>query len=224
MNTDSQEHHDNIRVLQYELYHMSISALASEVAGGGSSQHSPILLNPLQASHGDEPPPLCSCGLDVCACHTLSEAGHMTTRTLRPRSPLPVCSCHNQEVAVTCPKWLPMAQLILRQIRNEVRFTTTLSVIMLVIQQLQSSTPYGAIPSEVQVRVRQMIDLSEAEYRLGVCWLLEESHVMSPLDDGRLMLVMQRDVSNIYTGGKVYGRVTSVEGPLPHANQAQAAR
>ncbi|KAG2335569.1 hypothetical protein BDR05DRAFT_1006670 [Suillus weaverae] len=65
---------------------------------------------------------------------------------------------------------------------------------MSVIQQLQSSTPYRAMPSEVQEQVLcHRIDISEPEYRAGVHWLLEESYIMSPLDNGRLMLVTRSD-------------------------------
>jgi len=67
-------------------------------------------------------------------------------------------SSHTSEVSCN-------ACLIVQQIHNEDNLMTTHLVIMSVIRQLQSSTPYGAMPCVVQEQVLQSIDVSEVEYR-----------------------------------------------------------
>lgn len=178
MDEHCQKHEVNLDDLLHGLHHMSIASRAFEIAGGASLHPSPIFLNPDEAFHIDEPPPLCSCGLDVCVCLTTSEPGHVKTDPMVPLSSNPAatrpcgCSCHVQEIS------------------GEIHLTTTHLVIMSAIQQLQGNTPYGAMPFEVQERVLKTTDISEAEYiRVGLCWLLEEAYIMSPLDDGRLMIV-----------------------------------
>ncbi|KIK37432.1 hypothetical protein CY34DRAFT_15701 [Suillus luteus UH-Slu-Lm8-n1] len=86
--------------------------------------------------------------------------------------PLPcTCSCHDQQVTLY---WSLYA------------LTQHLSV-----QQLQTQTPYGAMPSEVQVQVQQTINVAQSEYMHAMHLLFEEYYIASPLDDGHLILVGQ---------------------------------
>jgi hypothetical protein len=117
MKEQCQDQHDDFEDLHYELHHMHISALANEVARDSSSHPTLIFLIPPEASHGNEPPLLCSCGLDVCACPAPCKNAHIMFRPVAAHSSSPVtvsqecpcsCLCHDQQVAVVHPKCLAM--------------------------------------------------------------------------------------------------------------------
>ncbi|KAG2124751.1 hypothetical protein BD769DRAFT_1669242 [Suillus cothurnatus] len=184
----TQAYHDNICSLEVELYHMSISSSTDDVLKSLSSHPSPIFLDQLEESHGQEPPPLCQCGLEECTCSLHSQLDYETCEPPGLHTYIPEdvsgprhcsCKCHHQENT------------------GGEHLTAVQKVIILAVQELQSNTPYGAIASEVHQRVHEKIETTLAEYESALHWLVEESYVMSPLDDGRLIVVPQYNMSDI---------------------------
>ncbi|KAG2138732.1 uncharacterized protein EDB93DRAFT_1106301 [Suillus bovinus] len=61
-------------------------------------------------------------------------------------------------------------------------------VIFSVIADLQHTTPYGTLESEVHDQVSDVFKLTPIEYEDALHWLLHEFYIVSPLGDGRLQI------------------------------------
>ncbi|KAG2080561.1 hypothetical protein BD769DRAFT_1399678 [Suillus cothurnatus] len=177
----TQAYHDNICSLEVELYHMSISSSMDNVLKSLSSHPSPIFLDQLEESHGQEPPPLCQCGLEDCTCSLHSQLDYKTCEPPRLHTYIPEDVSGPRPAVKTGGEHLTAVQ----------------KVIILAVQELQSNTPYGAIASEVQQRVHEKIETTLAGYESALHWLVEESYVVSPLDDSRFIVVPQYNMSDI---------------------------
>ncbi|KAG2750136.1 hypothetical protein P692DRAFT_20874651 [Suillus brevipes Sb2] len=161
--------------IEFELYQMKISS-SMEVAAK-CSHLSPLFLD-------DALPALCECESEDCSFCSFrlqatvpADAADLTTcksiiaPQLANSGHVCQCSCHKN---------------------IDQSLTHTHIVILSVISQLEHRTPYGALLSEVQDRMCQIIELTCLEYMQALRWLLDEFYIISPLDDDRLQVTQLR--------------------------------
>ncbi|KAG1841610.1 hypothetical protein C8R48DRAFT_781320 [Suillus tomentosus] len=167
--------------IEFELQRMSVSSWVADLAA--DSSHSPVFfLDRLSPS----PPPLCTCDSDPCTCSYL---GQQNTTVIASEDVYPCIGgsirfeqpVHNGR-ACQCPCHGAARDDVDHLLRRSVL------VIFSVIAELQHTTPYGALSSEVHDRVLDVIKLTPLEYKEALHWLLEEYYVVSPLGDGRLQV------------------------------------
>jgi hypothetical protein len=151
--------------IEVELYQMKISS-SMEVAAK-FSHPSPLFLD-------DALPALCECESEDCSFYSFrlqatvpADAADLTTRKsiiapqLANSGHVCQCSCHKVCIIL----WLTALDTNLTDVQNiDQSLTHTHIVILSVISQLEHRTPYGALPSEVQDRVCQIIELTCLEY------------------------------------------------------------